>query len=221
MEARIFGVIFDMDGVLADTARAHFESWLAVGRKWDAQITWEDFESTFGRPNHQIIPEMLHREVPDAELREIDRFKEAAFRDIIRRELEPLPGVAALIRELHAAGFRLAVGSSGPRENIELVLDVAGVTRYFGAVVSGWDVQRGKPAPEVFLKAAAGIGVEPPDCLVIEDVPAGIQAAHAAGMKCVAVTTTHEADALAAADRVVESLTELTVRDVKAMLGRD
>ncbi|MCK4374694.1 MAG: HAD family phosphatase, partial [Candidatus Brocadiae bacterium] len=90
----------------------------------------------------------------------------------------------------------------------------------FGAVVSGWDVQRGKPDPEVFLKAAAGIGVEPRNCLVIEDVPAGIQAAHAAGMKCVAVTTTHEAGALVAADRIMDGLTELTVQHVSAMLGR-
>ncbi len=220
MKAPTCGVIFDMDGVLADTARAHFESWLAVGRKWNARITWEDFERTFGRPNHQIIPEMLHHEVPEAELKEIDRFKEAAFRDIIRQELEPLPGVVELIRGLHSAGFRLAVGSSGPRENIDLVLDVAGVARYFGAVVSGWDVQRGKPDPEVFLKAAAGIGVEPRNCLVIEDVPAGVQAAHAAGMKCVAVTTTHEAGALAAADRTMDGLTGLTVQDVKSVLGR-
>ena len=130
MKAPTCGVIFDMDGVLADTARAHFESWLAVGRKWNARITWEDFERTFGRPNHQIIPEMLHREVPEAELKEIDRFKEAAFRDIIRQELEPLPGVVELIRGLHGAGFRLAVGSSGPRENIDLVLDVAGVASF-------------------------------------------------------------------------------------------
>ncbi|KPK58806.1 MAG: hypothetical protein AMK73_09000, partial [Planctomycetes bacterium SM23_32] len=112
-----------MDGVLADTARAHYESWQVAARQWGAEVSWEDFERTFGRPNHQIIPDLFHRDVPDDELKQIDRLKEAAFRDILRRELEPLPGVVRLIEALDAEGFRLAVGSSGPRENIELMLD--------------------------------------------------------------------------------------------------
>jgi len=216
---REHGVIFDMDGVLADTARAHFESWQMVARKWHARITRDDFRRTFGRPNHEIVPLMLHRDVPPDELREIDRFKEAAFREIIARGLEPLPGVVRLVTELDQAGFRLAIGSSGPRENIDAILSALGLEGRFGAIVSGWDVTRGKPDPEVFLKAAAGIGVEPRNCLVIEDVPAGIRAAHAAGMKCVALTTTRPAGELCEADLVLDDLTSFGVEGVERLLG--
>lgn len=219
MGCRSLGVIFDMDGVLADTAEQHFESWLAVAPRWGVQITRADFRATFGRPNHEGIPILFHRPVPPDELKEIDRLKEQAFREIVRRSLEPLPGVVELVRALDGRGFRLAVGSSGPRENIELILEALGIARHFGAVVSGWDVSRGKPDPEVFLKAAARIGVEPACCVVIEDVPAGVQAARSAGMKCIAVTTTRPAHELQSADRVVESLADVSPEAVLELIG--
>ena len=214
-----YGVIFDMDGVLADTAPQHFQSWLAIEPHLGVRVSYDDFRLAFGRPNHEGIRILLHRQVTPEEVKEIDRLKEAAFREIARESLKPLPGVVRLIKELDAGGFRLAVGSSGPRENIEMVLRTLGAAAYFGAVVSGWDVTRGKPDPEVFLKAAAGISVDPHCCLVFEDVPVGIEAAHAAGMKCIAVTTTRPAEDLRSADRVVESLDEVTAADVATMLG--
>ncbi len=161
MRCEGYGVIFDMDGVLADTAEAHFASWQRLGERYGVEISRETFEQTFGRPNHQIIETMLGRELPEDELRQVDRLKEAAYRDIIRDRVEPVPGVVELIRELDEWGFRMAVGSSGPRQNIDLVLSTLGVERYFGAIVSGWDVERGKPDPDVFLKSAAGIGLPP------------------------------------------------------------
>jgi beta-phosphoglucomutase family hydrolase len=211
--------IFDMDGVLADTAQAHFESWQVIARRTGVEVTWADFEQTFGRPNHQIIPELLHRDVPADELREIDRVKEAEFRRIVSGALEPLPGVCELIAALDASGFGLAVGSSGPRENIDAILSALGLAGHFPTIVSAWDVQLGKPHPEVFLKAADRIAVEPGRCCVFEDVPAGIRAAKAAGMKCIAVTTTHPAASLAEADVVVDTLEGITPGDVAALIG--
>ncbi len=212
-------VIFDMDGVLVDTARPHYESWVAVARERGVEITWEQFHETFGQPNHQIIPRLLGPGLSADEIRGIDECKEAAFRDIFRHSVRPLPGVVELIRGLHAAGWRLAVGSSAPPENIEMVLEALGVAGYFGAVVCARDVQRGKPAPDVFLKAAEAVGVEPARCLVIEDAPAGIQAAHAAGMKCLALTSSHPTAALSRADRVVASLEGFTHATAGEMLG--
>jgi beta-phosphoglucomutase len=212
--------IFDMDGVLADTAQAHFESWQVMARRMGTEVTWADFEHTFGRPNHQIIPELLHRDVSPDELREIDRVKEAEFRRIVSDTLEPLPGVCELIAALEGAGFALAVGSSGPRENIDAILSALDLADCFGAIVSGWDVEQGKPHPEVFLKAAAGVGVDPSGCCVFEDVPAGIRAAKAAGMKCIAVTTTHPAESLHEADQVLDTLSGLTPEDVAALIDR-
>ena len=220
MADRGLGVIFDMDGVLADTAPHHFQSWLAIAPRWAVTISREDFLQAFGRPNHEGIPIIFHRPVSPDELREIDRQKEEAFRDIARATLQPLPGVVELVRSLHEGGFRLAVGSSGPRENIELVLDRFGIAAHFGGIVSGWDVTKGKPDPEVFLKAAACIGLEPARCLVIEDVPVGIRAAHAAGMRCIAVVSTRRPDELTEADRVVRSLEEVRAEDVLELIRR-
>jgi beta-phosphoglucomutase len=213
-------VIFDMDGVLVDTARPHYESWLAVARERGVALTYEQFHETFGQPNHQIIPRLFGPGLSDEEVRRIDEQKEAAFRDIFRHEVEPLPGVVELIGALQRAGWLLAVGSSAPPENIELVLEALGVAESFSAVVCAKDVQRGKPAPDVFLKAAEALGVQPARCLVIEDAPAGIQAAHAAGMACLALTSSHPAGSLKHADRIVASLEEFTPADAAAMLDR-
>jgi len=213
-------VIFDMDGVLVDTARPHYESWVAVARRRGVEITWEQFHDTFGQPNHQIIPRLFGPGLSADEVHEIDERKEAAFRDIFRHSVRPLPGVVELVRGLHEEGWRLAVGSSAPPENIELVLEALGLAGCFGAVVCARDVERGKPAPDVFLKAAQAVGVEPSRCLVIEDAPAGIQAAHAAGMKCLALTTSHPATALREADRVVTNLEGFAAADAASMLGR-
>ncbi|MHC4480053.1 MAG: HAD family hydrolase [Planctomycetota bacterium] len=215
------GVIFDMDGVLADTARAHFETWRSVARRWKVELSWDDFQRCFGRPNHETIPELFGPALAEEEIRQIDRLKETAFREEFGPRLEPVAGVAELVEDLHRERWRLAVGSSGPRENIELVLRAIGLTPYFGAIVSGWEVERGKPHPEVFLTAAAKISVSPARCLVIEDMPAGIRAARAAGMRCVALTTTRPAEDLGEADRVLGDLRGFTAGDAAALLDTD
>ena len=110
-----------------------------------------------------------------------------------------LPGVPALLDHFVARGCRQAVGSSAPRGNLDLLLDVTGTRRYFDAVVSGDDVSRGKPDPEVFLTAAAKLGVAPDTCLVLEDAPVGVRAAKSAGMACWAVCSHHSAETLRAA----------------------
>jgi beta-phosphoglucomutase len=127
--------------------------------------------------------------------------------------VELLPSVRALVEGLHAAGFRQGVGSSAPRRNLDLILELTGIARFFAAVISMEDTQRGKPDPEVFLLAARRLGVSPARCWVIEDAPAGVQAAKAGGMRCVGVTFVghHSTDVVraAGADLVVSSLVEI------------
>ena len=129
-----------------------------------------------------------------------------------------MPGAVRLLRELREAGFRQAVASSAPRANVELILEELGVEGDFGAVLCDRDVDRGKPDPQVFLRAADRLGVDPSHCLVVEDVM-GVQAARSAGMACLAVTTTHPSGDLAGADWVIASLTEATVEEVKRLIG--
>lgn len=206
------GVIFDVDGVLVDSYDAHFQSWQLLGREKGFRFSQRRFLETFGRTTREILRETLGDErLDDAELAAWDRRKEALFRDILSGAVPLMDGARELIDQLHEAGFRLAVGSSGPPENVQLVLDALHLPGRIGAVVTGVDVSRGKPHPDVFLQAAERLDVLPDQCAVIEDAAAGIEAAHRAGMFCVAlVSKGHTVEELSAADATVVSLRELT-----------
>jgi beta-phosphoglucomutase len=205
-------VIFDMDGVLVDSYRAHFQSWRDVAAQEGLDVTEKEFAATFGRTSREII-EMLWSEgrYTDQEILALDARKEAAFRDLIRADFPIMPGATDLVDSLSQAGWALAVGSSGPPENIELVLDRLGKRDAFGAVVTGMDVTRGKPDPQVFLIAAERLGIAPQNCAVVEDAPAGVAAAHAAGMKAIGFASTGRSrQELAEADLVIDGLVELS-----------
>jgi len=216
----VLGVIFDVDGVLVDSYAAHFESWQRLGRELGVTMSEEQFVATFGRKSHEIIVEFWpHLVSSDRRVREIDDRKEELFREIIAANFPAMDGAVELIDALHTAGFVLAVGSSGPPENVGLVLDQLGRRDKFRAVVTGRDVTRGKPDPQVFAIAAEWLNLPPAQCLVVEDAPAGVAAAKAAGAKCLGLASAgRDPAALAAADRVVRSLRDASVDDVLALL---
>jgi beta-phosphoglucomutase len=213
------GVIFDMDGVLVDSSEAHYAAWSRLGEGLGVPHPREVFERTFGMHNRQIIPLWLGAHVAEEEIERLSRLKEAMYREAAPGAVRPIDGVLELIGSLHAEGLSLAVGSSGPRENVELVLELLGVGARFSALSTGDEVRRGKPDPEVFLKAAAKLGLAPRSCAVVEDAPAGVEAALAAGMRAIAVTTTRPAAELRRAHLIVESLRELGVRRVREVIA--
>ena len=135
----------------------------------------------------------------------------------MERGIEPLPGVREWLEALAKEGVPCAIGSSTHRENIEMVLDVLGLTDFFTGIIASADVGHGKPHPEVFLKAAGLIGCLPEECVVFEDAHVGIEAGRAGGMKVVALATTHPPETLADADLVVESFQHLLVEDVRRL----
>ncbi len=214
------GVIFDMDGVLVLTENAHWLAWRAAAQKHGIDLAHKTFLSCFGRVNPDCIRIMFGEDVPPAEAIRIADEKEAAFREFIRTDVPLAPGLVTLLDGLRGERVGLGVGSSAPPENVNLILDVGQIRGYFGAVVDGSQVKRGKPAPDVFLRAAELLGLRPERCAVIEDAPAGILAAKAAGMVGVGVATTHTATELSAAgaDVVYPSIAELTVAKVLARL---
>jgi beta-phosphoglucomutase len=216
-----FGVIFDVDGVLVDSYKAHFRSWQLLGRERGLTMSQDQFVATFGRTSREIIAELWGDQVnSEAEIAELDDRKEALYRNILQNGFPAIEGAADLIDALHAAGFRLAVGSSGPPENVRLVLDRLERHSIFEGVITGADVQRGKPDPQVFQLGARRLDLPPQRCVVVEDAPAGIEAAHRAGMKCVALASTGRVrDQLRAAERVVDSLRELGVDDFRTLLS--
>ncbi len=220
-ERAVKAVIFDVDGVLVDTGRLHLEAWRALARELGLPPPDERwFRRTFGRRNEEILKTLLPHPPSQGELERLSRRKEALFRRLAKGKIEPLPGALALVRALKRRGFRLGIGTSTPPENLQMILEELGLRGAFDAWVTGADVERGKPDPEVFLKAAARLGVPPARCAVIEDAPAGVEAAKRAGMRAVAVTTTAEPEALQAkgADLVVDSLRALTPERLDTLL---
>ncbi|WP_197530388.1 HAD family hydrolase [Bythopirellula polymerisocia] len=210
-------VIFDVDGVLIDSYQAHYDSWLKMFAEKGVSFTEQEFRATFGRTSHDIIGALYGDNLSDAEIREWDDRKEALYRDIIRESFPAIDGAVELLDALSAEGFRLAVGSSGPPENISLTLDCLGRSELFAAKVTRVDVTRGKPDPQVFQIAAERLGAEPSECVVVEDAPAGIEAANRAGMASVALTGTATREEMSHAMLVVDSLRELTPAKLRSL----
>jgi len=190
-----FGVLWDLDGTLADTNEFHFQSWMAVLPEYQIPFSRESFQAVFGMNNVKTLAMLLgHTPAPEL-VAEIGGRKEHLFRETIRGRLQALPGVHAWLERLQAAGVRQAIATSAPEANVDAMMDELNLRHYFDAIVPGADLP-GKPDPAVFLKAARSINVPPERCVVVEDAVAGVAAARRAGMKCVAVTTTNPAHAL-------------------------
>ncbi|HVR74025.1 MAG TPA: HAD family phosphatase [Planctomycetota bacterium] len=213
------GVIFDMDGVLVDSADLHFEAWKRLGEDIKVPFPHDVFEQTFGMHNREIIPLWLsHRALTAERIELLAEQKEVMYREVAKGFLRPIDGAVNLVTSLADAGFVLALGSSGPRANVELVLDLLGVRSRFAALVTGDEVRHGKPHPEVFMKAAEMLDLPPIRCLVIEDAPQGVQAGLDAGAHVAAVCTSRQASELKDAHLVIESLNELNPTIVRRIL---
>jgi beta-phosphoglucomutase len=215
-------VIWDVDGTLVDTAELHFAAWAKLAGEMGRPFSRDDFAATFGRRNPEIIRFLFRQEFTDAQVGQIGETKETYYRTEAEKGVHLLPGVRELLDGLHVRGARQAVGSSAPRDNLDLILRITDSRRYFEALVGMEDTTRGKPDPQVFLVAAEKLGVPPSRCIVLEDAIAGVVAAKASGMKCVAVTFVghHPAERLtvAGADRVVKCFSEITAEDLLALL---
>jgi beta-phosphoglucomutase len=216
MSNAIQAVIWDLDGVIIDSADEHRRAWQRLAREEGIKLTDEDFWATFGKRNDDILA-ILWGPLSQEQVQLLGNRKETYFRDLIRQTAAPLPGSMELMRSLHGAGYFQALASSAPIENIQLISEVLGLERYLTALVSGETVPCGKPAPDIFLKAAQELHIEPSHCLVIEDAVAGVEAAHAAGMRCIAVAGNRDLPGLRKAELMVKTLLEVDVKRVQML----
>jgi beta-phosphoglucomutase len=203
-------VIFDLDGVLVDSYSAHFESWRRLYGELGIDYSEAAFAADFGRTSRDILARTLGGELSDERIRQLDDRKESLYREILRQSFPAMDGALELIDTLAGDGFLLAVGSSGPPENIALSLEKLARAAKFSSIVTGADVTRGKPDPQVFQLAAARLGVAPSSCAVVEDAVHGIEAARRAGMTSIALTGTTPREQLAHAHLLVDSLRQLS-----------
>lgn len=216
---RLQAIIWDLDGVIVDSSEQHRRSWQMLAAETHVAFTDEDFWRTFGRSNAAIIPLFWGAQLSREQIDALADRKEIYFRELLKGHLHALPGALELMQAAQAAGLKQSLASSAPRANIEVISDELGLHRWLDAFVSGDRLPRGKPAPDIFLLAAERLGVAPAQCVVIEDAPAGVAAASAAGMRCLAVTNSHPAASLAGADRIVGSLAGVHLEDLEALMA--
>ena len=217
-----WAVLWDVDGTLVDTAELHFQAWVALAAELQKPFTRADFAGTFGWRNPEIIPKLFGSGYDDAQIAQLGNCKEDLYRAEAKKGVALLPGVRPLLDAITKVGGRQAIGSSAPRRNIDLILNITQTASCFAAIVAMEDTRRGKPDPEVFLLGAHKLGVAPQQCIVLEDAPVGIQAAKAAGMRAVGVTFVghHPAEKLqaAGADLVAPNLSDVTVDHLRGLL---
>jgi len=209
-------VLWDMDGVIVDTYEGHFISWKQsldeVGQSYDE----DTFRRTFGMNNRLILAKVFGRELDEEFIQRVSDRKEEIFRRDIKGKVQTLPGVLDWLERFKGLGLKQAVASSAPQANIDALLTELKIRDYFQAEAAGATL-KGKPNPAVFLLAAKLLGVDPVNCLVIEDSIAGVEAANSAGCQCVAVLTTNQASDLTKADLIVNDLSYLEFEQVTGL----
>jgi beta-phosphoglucomutase len=209
-----------MDGTIVDNMAFHTKSWLEFfarrGKEYEAEAF---FRETAGAQGREILRQRLGADVTDQEIAELAAEKDALYREMYGPHRRAIQGFDAFVTAADERGVALAVATSAPPKNIVFTLDELDLRRHFAAVVGAADVARGKPHPDVFLKAAEKLGADPADCIVFEDAPLGVEAARRAGMRAVVITSTLPADAFAEFDNVVRIVADYDELDVDALLA--
>jgi HAD superfamily hydrolase (TIGR01509 family) len=208
-------VLWDLDGTLVDSEEYHWQAWRETMRAEGIPVSYDQFGATFGRRNDSFVPEWLGPGAAERAHSVAERKEDLYRRLVLANGLEPLPGAAAWVRRLGEEGWKQAIASSAPRRNVDAMLASLRMTECFQATVAAEDVVNGKPDPEVFLTAAARLSAPPARCVVIEDAPAGLEAARRAGMRTIGVSR-HGAPLQA--DIVVATLAALSPGAISGLL---
>lgn len=206
-------VIFDMDGVLVDSQPYHFKADIDTMAEYGVikdQKFYESFAGTLTADRMRTLKEMFGLDVP---VEEMTIKRENMILDIMGKEdIKPVSGIPEFLRSIEEKGLTTAVASSSDYKLINLILDRLKIAQYFDSVTSGSDVKRGKPSPDVFLLAAERIGIEPSECLVVEDSENGVKAAKAAGMKALGyINPTSGKQDLSLADFITDDFKKISI----------
>lgn len=222
-------IIFDCDGVIADSEHLHFSLFQKVLAEVGVPLTQKEYVDNYlamdDKGCYRAVFAAHNKPLADDEMRRLIARKTDLYKKTAAQNLVILPGVVEFVMAV-SQKVPLAMASGALRDEVKLMIGAAGIDQFFDVVVAAEDVVNGKPAPDAYLKALAGLNakhpgrnIQPGECLVVEDSKHGLLSARAAGMKCVAVTTTYSAEELAAADKVVPVLTAVRVKDLEALFA--
>lgn len=203
-------VIFDLDGTLVDNNAFHLQSWKQYIKNLGKEISEEEYNANInGRTNKDAAEYLFGKKMTKDEAMVYALEKEAVYREMYAPHIKPVEGLIEMLDGLKKLNVPMAIATSGIQVNIDFMFDHIAIRDYFSVVVNSAHINKGKPDPEIYLKAAELLEVAPESCLVFEDAVVGINSAKAAGMRVVAVSTTHPEEELSGADLIVKDYTEL------------
>ncbi|MGC8864498.1 MAG: HAD family hydrolase [Bacteroidales bacterium] len=200
--------IFDMDGTMVKNHEFHLQAWIQFWEKHGVKVSREQMLAHFGRKNREIIEAISGVSYSDNAAEALAAEKEELYRELYKPHVKAVDGLPELLECLRKSGIKIALATSAPRANVDFILDALGLRTLFDCIVDASMVDRGKPHPDIFLKAAACAGALPAHCLVFEDANAGLEASRRAGCRVVALLTTHNRQELGEADFYIKDFTE-------------
>lgn len=206
------GVIFDMDGVVVDNHKFHFEAWMEFSRRHKFNLNAEIYRDQYNGKTNRDLFQMIFGEISEQKIQEYTEEKEGLYQKLYKDEMVAHKGLIDFLDYLKMHKHKIALGTSAPTSNVDFVMDGLFLRKHFDVIVDGTMVSQGKPHPEIYLKACSLLDLEPSDCFVFEDSLAGLESGKRAGCKIVGVATSHEAFEL-------KPMTDLIIHDFTEAKG--
>ena len=218
---KLEAVIFDLDGTLIDNNAHHIEAWKVFYNQHGLVFSMDDYRNNInGKINKDIFNYILKANLTPEEIEQYDSEKEELYRQLYAAHIKPVEGLIELLKSLQNAAIPMAIATSGLPPNINFMLQHIPIQQYFDAIINASDISNGKPHPEIFLKAAVAVNANPANCVAFEDSVAGIRSAKSAGMKVIALATTHKREELHEAEIIINDYTEMGVPVIEGLMSK-
>ncbi|OGI18154.1 MAG: hypothetical protein A3J06_04450 [Candidatus Moranbacteria bacterium RIFCSPLOWO2_02_FULL_48_19] len=211
-------IVFDMNGVIIDDERIHQEAWRQWCQKYGFRLTEDEFKhNVFGRTEADIFSSLFHRQLSSDELEKYSAERVGIAIFLFKSKVALTEGLLEFFHELKAHNIPFAVATSARKPYTDFILDGLNIRQFFKKIVTAEEISKGKPDPEIYLLTAKKLLINPIHCVAFEDSLSGIKSAQAAGMKVIGITTTHTAEELGGADKVIDSFKYISIEDLKKL----